>query len=117
MIPIFYYFQGMSIGSPAVVVSFAYYIALSAFCPLFSLSGIFRHTHILIGFLKWYARLYRNQGNLLCGPGPYDWGEQIVIVTGGTRYRHIRKGRALISRLNCRSIRCRRITRKYAGRA
>jgi len=33
--------------------------------------------------LKWYSRLYRNQGNLLFGPGPLDWGEQIVLVTGG----------------------------------
>ena len=27
--------------------------------------------------------LYRNQGSLLVGPGPLDWGEQIVVVTGG----------------------------------
>ena len=27
--------------------------------------------------------LYRNQGNLLWGPGRFDWGEQIVLVTGG----------------------------------
>ena len=36
------------------------------------------------GVLKWYSRLYRNQGSLLFGPGPLDWGEQIVVVTGGT---------------------------------
>lgn len=36
------------------------------------------------GFFKWYSRLYRNQGNLLFGPGRFDWGEQIVVITGGT---------------------------------
>lgn len=35
------------------------------------------------GALKWYSRLYRNQGSLLFGPGPLDWGEQIVVITGG----------------------------------
>ena len=35
------------------------------------------------GFLKWYSRLYRNQGSLLFGPGAADWGEQIVLITGG----------------------------------
>lgn len=35
------------------------------------------------GFVKWYSLLYRNQGSLLFGPGPLDWGEQIVVVTGG----------------------------------
>jgi len=35
--------------------------------------------------LKWYSRLYRNQGNLLFGPGSVDWGEQIVLITGGAR--------------------------------
>jgi len=33
--------------------------------------------------LKWYSRLYRNQGSFLFGPGPLDWGEQIVLITGG----------------------------------
>jgi hypothetical protein len=35
------------------------------------------------GFIKWYSQLYRNQGSLLFGPGPLDWGEQIIVVTGG----------------------------------
>lgn len=38
----------------------------------------------LTGFLKWYSRLYRNQGSLLFGPGRFDWGEQVVVITGGT---------------------------------
>lgn len=33
--------------------------------------------------MKWYSRLYRNQGNLFFGPGSVDWGEQIVLITGG----------------------------------
>lgn len=36
------------------------------------------------GSVKWYSRLYRNQGSLLFGPGPFDWGEEIVLITGGT---------------------------------
>ena len=35
------------------------------------------------GLLKWYSRLYRNQGNLLFGPASVEWGEQIVLITGG----------------------------------
>jgi len=27
--------------------------------------------------------LYRNQGNLLFRPPRYDWGEQVVVITGG----------------------------------
>lgn len=41
------------------------------------------------GFLKWYSRLYRNQGSLLFGPGAADWGEQIVLITGGARQPQI----------------------------
>ncbi|KAI9467084.1 retinal short-chain dehydrogenase/reductase [Lactarius psammicola] len=37
----------------------------------------------VLGFFKWYSRLYRNQGSLLFGPGAVDWGEQIVLITGG----------------------------------
>jgi len=67
LIPIFYFFQGMGTRSPAVVWSFAYYLLVSAFWSI-----------------KWYSRLYRNQGKLLYGPAPFDWGEQIVVVTGGS---------------------------------
>ena len=35
------------------------------------------------GFLRWYSRLYRNQGSLFFRPARFDWGEQIVVVTGG----------------------------------
>lgn len=45
------------------------------------------NTSISSGFLRWYSRLYRNQGSLLFGPGRPDWGEQLVVVTGGT-FRH-----------------------------
>jgi len=65
-IPVFYVFQGLPYTSPAVVISSGYYVAICAFW-----------------LLKWYSRLYRNQGSLLVGPGRFDWGEQIVLVTGG----------------------------------
>lgn len=32
----------------------------------------------------WLSLLYRNQGSLLFRPERFDWGEQIVVVTGGT---------------------------------
>lgn len=36
------------------------------------------------GFIKWCSRLYRNQGSLLFGPPRFDWGEQVVVITGGS---------------------------------
>ncbi|KAG6842050.1 hypothetical protein C0991_003576 [Blastosporella zonata] len=36
------------------------------------------------GFIKWCSRLYRNQRGLILGPGKFDWGEQIVVITGGS---------------------------------
>ncbi|OSX59487.1 hypothetical protein POSPLADRAFT_1059677 [Postia placenta MAD-698-R-SB12] len=65
-IPVFYYFQGYSMYHPVVFVTSAYVAAVSGFW-----------------FLKWYSRLYRNQGSLLYAPRALDWGEQIVLVTGG----------------------------------
>jgi NAD(P)-dependent dehydrogenase (short-subunit alcohol dehydrogenase family) len=65
-IPVFYVFQGAKLSDQIVVLSGVYYVVVSLFW-----------------FVKWYSRLYRNQGSLLFGPGPFDWGEQIVVVTGG----------------------------------
>ncbi|PSR93738.1 hypothetical protein PHLCEN_2v4633 [Hermanssonia centrifuga] len=66
-IPVFYYFQGERWSDPLLVLSAGYNVAVSAFW-----------------FFKWYSRLYRNQGSLLFGPGRFDWGEQIIVVTGGS---------------------------------
>lgn len=66
-IPVFYYFQGARWPHPILVISSAYTVGICAFW-----------------FFKWYSRLYRNQGSLLFGPRPLDWGEQIVVVTGGS---------------------------------
>jgi len=35
------------------------------------------------GFIKWYSRLYRNQGSLFFRPAPLEWSEQTVVITGG----------------------------------
>ncbi|KAI0796923.1 retinal short-chain dehydrogenase/reductase [Abortiporus biennis] len=67
MIPIFYYFQGARWPDTILVVTLAYTIGVSAFW-----------------FLKWYSRLFRNQGSLLFGPPRFDWGDQIVVITGGS---------------------------------
>jgi len=66
-IPLFYVFQGIPWYNPVVLISSGYVVAVSAFW-----------------FIKWYSRLYRNQGSLLFGPAPFDWGEQIVVITGGS---------------------------------
>ncbi|KAI9000856.1 retinal short-chain dehydrogenase/reductase [Trametes punicea] len=66
-IPVFYYFQGARWPEPIIVIPIVYNIAISAFW-----------------FLRWYSRLYRNQGSLLFGPPPLDWGEQLVVITGGS---------------------------------
>ncbi|KZT06430.1 retinal short-chain dehydrogenase reductase [Laetiporus sulphureus 93-53] len=65
-IPVFYYFQGMPWYHPVLLSSAIYVMAVSAFW-----------------FFKWCSRLYRNQGSLLYAPAPLDWGEQIVVITGG----------------------------------
>ncbi|CCM00681.1 uncharacterized protein FIBRA_02720 [Fibroporia radiculosa] len=65
-IPVFYYFQGIRWDNPVLVGSTAYVIAVSAFW-----------------FLKWCSTLYRNQGSLLFASPRLDWGEQIVVITGG----------------------------------
>ncbi|CAL1701243.1 unnamed protein product [Somion occarium] len=64
---IFYYFQGARWPDSVIVLS-------AGFCAATS----------LFWFVKWYSRLFRNQGSLLFGPGPFDWGEQIVVITGGS---------------------------------
>ncbi|RPD67000.1 retinal short-chain dehydrogenase/reductase [Lentinus tigrinus ALCF2SS1-7] len=66
-IPLFFYFQGARWPEPVLVLTAFHNVAVSAFW-----------------FLKWYSRLYRNQGNLLFGPGRPDWGEQLVVITGGS---------------------------------
>jgi len=66
-IPVFYYFQGARWPDPIIVVTSFLCVGVSAFW-----------------FLKWCSRLYRNQGNLLFGPPRLDWGEQIVVITGGS---------------------------------
>jgi len=66
LVPVFFYFQGAKLTDPVIVFSVAYYVAVSLFW-----------------FVKWCSRLYRNQGSLIFGPGRFDWGEQIVVITGG----------------------------------
>lgn len=74
----------MAIRSPAVVGSFAYYLLVSAFCASLVFPSCLSSIDIVDeGSIKWYSRLYRNQGKLLYGPAQFDWGEQIVVITGG----------------------------------
>jgi len=66
LIPVFYIFQGAKLTDPIIVSTCIYYAVISLFW-----------------FIKWYSQLYRNQGSIFFGPGRFDWGEQIVVITGG----------------------------------
>ncbi|KAF8484693.1 retinal short-chain dehydrogenase/reductase [Russula ochroleuca] len=66
LLPSFFFFQGHKLTDIPVLATSVYWVLVSSFW-----------------FLKWYSRLYRNQGSLLFGPGAADWGEQIVLITGG----------------------------------
>jgi len=66
LLPVFLFFQGYKPSDTPVLITAVYWVLVSSFW-----------------LLKWYSRLYRNQGSLLFGPGPLDWGEQIVLITGG----------------------------------
>jgi len=66
LFPVFFFFQGYKLEHPSILVSSAYFVLVSLFW-----------------FFRWYSRLHRNQGSLLFGPGALDWGEQIVLITGG----------------------------------
>ncbi|KAF5333603.1 hypothetical protein D9611_002507 [Ephemerocybe angulata] len=66
-VPLFYIFQGAKVTDPGIIGLSVYWILISSFW-----------------FIRWYSRLYRNQGSLLIGPPRFDWGDQIIIVTGGS---------------------------------
>ncbi|KAI0005082.1 retinal short-chain dehydrogenase/reductase [Russula compacta] len=66
LLPVFFFFQGHKLNDTPILISSLYWVLVSSFW-----------------LLKWYSRLYRNQGSLLFGPGAVDWGEQIVLITGG----------------------------------
>ena len=86
-LPLFFWFHGVPTTDPVFLGTSAYVIGVAVFCAyLLSLwfrSIKFTAVDFTLGFLKWYSRLYRNQGSLLYGPGPFDWGEQIIVITGG----------------------------------
>lgn len=65
-IPVFYRFQGLEFDSPVFIYSAIYFTIVSVFWGL-----------------KWISRLYRNGSNLFFAPERFDWGEQIVVITGG----------------------------------
>jgi hypothetical protein len=81
-LPIFFYSLGQKLNDTPVLVTSVYWALVSSFCA-FSPKIIVTGMNLFQGLLKWYSRLYRNQGNLLFGPGSVDWGEQIVLITGG----------------------------------
>ncbi|VDC06189.1 unnamed protein product [Peniophora sp. CBMAI 1063] len=67
LVPTFFVFQGYSPKSAVVLVPVAWAITTALFWSF-----------------QWLSLLYRNQGSLFFSPGALDWGEQIVVVTGGS---------------------------------
>ncbi|KAF9263713.1 NAD(P)-binding protein [Marasmius fiardii PR-910] len=65
-IPVFYFFQGLALDHPIIIISSVYWVVLCVFL-----------------FMRWASILWRNQGNLLFAPPRFDWGEQVVVITGG----------------------------------
>lgn len=67
MIPAFYFFQGNPIDHAVIVYSTVYGILLCGFWSL-----------------RWLSVLWRNQGSLFLAPERFAWGEQVVVITGGS---------------------------------
>jgi len=65
-IPVFYLSQGAKYTDPVIIYSSVYYAVVSLFW-----------------LLSWAGRLYENQGSFFFSPPRFDWGEQIVVITGG----------------------------------
>ncbi|KIK67783.1 hypothetical protein GYMLUDRAFT_92458 [Collybiopsis luxurians FD-317 M1] len=66
-IPVFYVFSGGKMNDPFVLWTGGFYVFLCIYW---------------LG--DWLSTLYRNQGSLLFRPPRFDWGDQIVVVTGGS---------------------------------
>ena len=66
---------------------------------------------IMSGLFQWLSRLYRNGGSLLFAPPRLDWGEQVVVVTGGA-YTWVISERTHVHKY-FRRVRYRRTHRKY----
>jgi len=65
-VPIFFVFQGAELHDTRVLWTGGYYVLLCIYW-----------------MNDWLSLLYKNQGSLLFRPERYDWGEQIVVITGG----------------------------------
>jgi short-subunit dehydrogenase len=66
-IPLFYKAQGADWTAPIVVNSSIFFVLVSSFWVA-----------------KWLSSVWRNDRSLLWRPGRVDWGEQIVLITGGS---------------------------------
>ncbi|KZW04335.1 retinal short-chain dehydrogenase/reductase [Exidia glandulosa HHB12029] len=66
-VPLFYKAQGAAWSSPIVTYSAAYFLLVSSYWILLHLSSV-----------------WRNDRSLLWKPERIDWGEQIIVITGGS---------------------------------
>lgn len=84
-VPMFYRSQGFTWDSPAVVVPSVYFVVLCVFCKS-------EQTHLRLinfnnffspGTLRYFSKVWRNGIASITLPR-LDWGEQIVLIAGGT---------------------------------
>jgi len=47
-------------------------------------SGLLELNNRSIGFIRWCSLLHRNHENFFFGSPLLDWGEQVVVITGGS---------------------------------
>jgi len=67
LVPTLFVFQGYSIRDPVVITPIVWLFLISVFWTV-----------------RWLSLLYRNQASLFFSPPPLDWGDQIVVITGGS---------------------------------
>ncbi|KAK2466046.1 hypothetical protein APHAL10511_001688 [Amanita phalloides] len=67
LIPVFYFFQGAKLTDTVITYPTLYLAIISSYWTV-----------------KWYSKLYRNQGSIFSPRKHLDWDEQIVLITGGT---------------------------------
>lgn len=80
-IPIFFYANGAHLDMPLIWGSALYWLAISLFCACpTQRAGLL--IDLFTGLIKRGSVLYRNQGGFYAPPR-FDWGNQIVLITGG----------------------------------
>jgi hypothetical protein len=86
LVVLFYVFHGARYTDPQVRIPSIYFIILSLFCMCLLLDTSLNpiDTRIILGITKWCSKLWRNKLSPVYRSSRLDWGEQIILITGGT---------------------------------